>query len=126
MISQAYGRRRIVFLKFSTLGLVLALAPALASAQAPVTPTSTSETVATAQPGSGAPPTATASKEPLATDDPDDAAAAPPHADRRIHGVVGAGVGANGYREVFGAATVPIGTTGQVSIAIDSEQAHRR
>lgn len=39
--------------------------------------------------------------------------------DRKPHGFISAGVGTHGYREVAGAVTLPIGETGQVTIAID-------
>jgi hypothetical protein len=42
--------------------------------------------------------------------------------DNRVHGEVSVGVGTNGYRQVSGVATAPIGDIGQATIAIGSEQ----
>jgi hypothetical protein len=51
-----------------------------------------------------------------------------PVRDNRIHGEVSVGVGTNGYRQISGVATAPIGDVGQATVAIDSEQYnfHRR
>lgn len=45
-----------------------------------------------------------------------------PVRDNRIHGEVSVGVGTNGYRQISGVATAPIGDVGQATVAIDSEQ----
>jgi hypothetical protein len=45
-----------------------------------------------------------------------------PVRDNRIHGEISVGAGTNGYREVGGVVTAPIGDVGQATIAVDSEQ----
>jgi hypothetical protein len=46
-----------------------------------------------------------------------------PVRDNRVHGEISVGAGTNGYREVSGVATVPVGDNGsQATIAVDSEQ----
>jgi len=45
-----------------------------------------------------------------------------PVRDNRVHGEISVGAGTNGYREISGVATAPIGDVGQATIAIDSEQ----
>jgi hypothetical protein len=101
----------------------LALAPGLAVAQqqAPAD----SQVVPTASGAPAAPPRAALNGQVASVSD---AAAAEdveddgPVRDNRVHGEISVGAGTNGYREVSGAATVPIGDVGQATIAIDSEQ----
>jgi hypothetical protein len=103
---------------------VLAVAPGVALAQA-----AADQVVATA-PTSPPPPVKT-SGQVASVSDAEAAANARddgPLRDNRIHGEVSVGVGTNGYREISGVATAPIGDVGQATIAIDSEQYnyHRR
>lgn len=42
-----------------------------------------------------------------------------------IHGEMGFGIGTGGYREIFGAASMPIGDQGGVTFAFDSVQFDR-
>jgi hypothetical protein len=103
---------------------VLALAPGAAFAQA-AAPADPAQVVATA-PSAPAPPPQqkpdgqVASVSDAAADDSvkDDG----PVRDNRVHGEISVGVGTNGYREVSGVATAPIGDIGQATIAIGSEQ----
>lgn len=48
---------------------------------------------------------------------------APP--DRGIHGEVGVGVGTGGYRDVYGMATMPVGKSGQLGVAVEDYQTSR-
>ncbi|MDB5458924.1 MAG: hypothetical protein JWO72_665 [Caulobacteraceae bacterium] len=104
-------------LRAAGLSLVLTLAGAPARAQ-----TSPAEPISTA--ASGAPPPAsTAPPAPLPgdaypTQDPD----APPPRDGKIHGVVEAGVGTNGYRHGMIAIDAPLPNGGDVAIAVESNQ----
>ena len=50
---------------------------------------------------------------------PDDAA---PRRDRKMHGEVGAFVGSDGSRGVFGATTVPLGDTGSASFSFENSR----
>jgi hypothetical protein len=43
-----------------------------------------------------------------------------------VHGEISVGVGTNGYREISGVATAPIGDVGQATIAIHSSQYNYR
>jgi hypothetical protein len=43
-------------------------------------------------------------------------------AERRIHGMVAVGVGTGGYRQAYGQADIPLGDTGQLSIAVDESR----
>jgi hypothetical protein len=103
---------------------VLAAAPGVALAQA-----AAGQVVATA-PASPPPPVkpsgqvASVSEAEAAAEARDDG----PLRDNRVHGEVSVGVGTNGYREISGVATAPIGDVGQATIAVDSEQYnyHRR
>jgi hypothetical protein len=103
---------------------VLALAPGVAMAQQQTAAPADGQVVPTA---SGAPvaPRHTADGQIASVSD---AAAAEdveddgPVRDNRVHGEISVGAGTNGYREVSGVATAPIGDVGQATIAIDSEQ----
>jgi hypothetical protein len=45
-----------------------------------------------------------------------------PVRDNRVDGEISVGAGTNGYRQISGVATAPIGDVGQATIAVDSEQ----
>jgi hypothetical protein len=98
----------------------LVLAPSLAAAQAQPQP---GEVVTTAQPGPGA-PRANGPADETTEDvtDQDDSKDQAPVRDHKVHGEVMVGVGTNGYREVAGAVTVPVGDVGQATIAVDQRQ----
>jgi hypothetical protein len=49
-----------------------------------------------------------------------------PQPDKSPHGQVWAGVGTHGYREAGGAVCVPVGSNGQVSVAVDAMHWGRR
>lgn len=49
-----------------------------------------------------------------------DASATAP--DRGIHGEVGFGVGSNGYRDYYASATMPVGKSGQLGVAVEDMQ----
>jgi hypothetical protein len=108
-------------------GLVAAallLAPAVASAQQAGPAVASGQVVSTA---SGAPPPAPAKADDqiaqwLADTSDDDASNGGPVRDHKVHGEMSVGVGTNGYREVGGVVTGPIGDTGQATIAIDAGQ----
>jgi hypothetical protein len=104
---------------------VLLLAPAMASAQAD------SAQVVTTAAASAPAPREKANVTPdsitdFITGDDDDGQGPAVRPDHRIHGEVSVGVGTNGYREVYGQATVPIGDVGQATIGIGSSQIGRR
>jgi hypothetical protein len=107
----------------------LVFAPGLAMAQQQTAAPADDQVVPTASGAPAAPPR-TASNGQVAS--VSDAAAAEdaeddgPVRDNRVHGEISVGAGTNGYREVSGAATVPIGDTGQATIAVDSEQFNYR
>ncbi|HEV2531921.1 hypothetical protein [Phenylobacterium sp.] len=46
--------------------------------------------------------------------------------ERKIHGVVELGVGSGGYRHAYARADVPVGETGQLSIAVDQTRFNER
>jgi hypothetical protein len=106
-----------------TIAAVLALAPATAFAQA-AAPSDPGQVGAPAPAGPAAPQAKpsghVASVSDAAAEDSvqDDG----PVRDNRVHGEVSVGVGTNGYRQVSGVATAPIGDIGQATIAIGSEQ----
>ena len=52
----------------------------------------------------------------------DDADAAPPPPDKKIHGEFGVGIGSDGYREAWGVATAPIGDHASATVAVDDGQ----
>ncbi|HZC17766.1 MAG TPA: hypothetical protein VE309_13490 [Caulobacteraceae bacterium] len=108
---------------------VLLIAPGAASAQVAAA-AGPDQVVNTAPSGPGAPPKTAPNGEvasvidAAAEDEVDDGG---PARDNRVHGEISVGAGTNGYREVSGAATVPLGDTGQASIEVDSEQSsHHR
>lgn len=45
-----------------------------------------------------------------------------PATDRGIHGEMGFGVGSNGYRDAYATATMPVGKTGELGVAVDDTQ----
>jgi hypothetical protein len=106
--------------------LAVLVAPAMAVAQAAsATDSQVVATAPTTQPALQAKPDAqpaTVSDANEAAEEADDQA---PTRDRRVHGEITVGAGTGGYREVGGAATVPIGETGEASIAIDAGQINR-
>jgi hypothetical protein len=105
-------------------GLVAAallMRPAIAGA-AP-TP-ATDAPVATAQGDPAAPPMVETAAIQGVGDDAN--GALPPLPDHKPHGFVSVGVGTNGYRQVAGAVTLPLGETGQMSVAIDDSQYNGR
>lgn len=51
--------------------------------------------------------------------------ASAPQPDRGVHGEVGFGVGSGGYRDMYAAATMPIGKTGELGVAIEDTQYSR-
>ncbi len=113
----------------TALAAILMTAPGLAFAQAAVQAGS-GQVVATAPAAPVAPPQRTpagqvASVSDTASDD-DSAQNDGPLRDNRVHGEISVGAGTDGYREISGAATVPLGDVGQASIAIDSSQSEWR
>jgi hypothetical protein len=104
------------FLASTMLALALTTAPALAQ-------TAADGPVATAA-GQAAPPAPTPSDVKTTGQsgpDPADPSAAGAD-DRKPHGYIDVAVGNRGYREVSGAVTLPVGKTGQATIAIGDEQ----
>jgi len=104
---------------------VLALAPGLAMAQPQTAAPADGQVVPTASGAPVAPPRhaadgqiASVSDAAAAEDVEDDG----PVRDNRVHGEISVSAGTNGYREVSGVATAPIGDVGQATIAIDSSQ----
>lgn len=103
----------------------LALAPGLALAQQQSAASADSQVVPTASGAPAAPPRVAPSGEVASVSDAvaqEDVEDDGPVRDNRVHGEISVGAGTNGYREVSGAATVPIGDTGQATIAVDSQQ----
>lgn len=45
---------------------------------------------------------------------------APPKPDRQIHGEVGAAIGSRGYRSAYGVATIPVGQSSSVTVAVST------
>src|SRR5215469_3903399 len=45
---------------------------------------------------------------------------APPQSDGKIHGEVGAAVGSHGYRSAYGVATIPLGKSSSVTVAVST------
>src|SRR5208282_4190149 len=88
--------------------VALLLAPAVASAQqaAPAAPSKADDQIA----------------QWLADTSDDDVSDAGPVRDHKVHGEMSVGVGTNGYREVGGVVTGPVGDDGQATIAIDAGQ----
>lgn len=104
------------------LASALLLAPAVALADS--APGSDAP-VATAQGAPAAPPSTTdADIKRFIADGADQDAE--PQPDHKPHGFVSVGVGTRGYREVAGAVTLPIGDTGQVTVAIDDAKVDGR
>ena len=106
-----------VLVAAASLGVMLALAPALGYAQTSAAPDAP---VATGK-GQSAPPTTPQTEVQSAYDD---SAWAPEvsvkrEVERKPHGFIGAGIGTGGYRQVYGAVDLPIGETGDLIIAID-------
>jgi hypothetical protein len=104
--------------------VALLLAPAVASAQQAAPAAPSGQVVSTA---SGAPPPAPAKADDqiaqwLADTSDDDVSDAGPVRDHKVHGEMSVGVGTNGYREVGGVVTGPVGDDGQATIAIDAGQ----
>jgi hypothetical protein len=103
----------------------LFLAPAIA-ATAQAAPTAASGQVISTAYGAPAPPPAKASDQIaqwLANTSDDEVSQTAPVLDHKVHGEVSVGVGTNGYREVGGVVTGPIGDDGQATIAIGTGQA---
>lgn len=104
--------------------LILAAAVALMATPA-LADSASGQVVAASPAGAAAPPSDTspaaspAKVTPQAADDDDQG---PSPDDKKIHGMVGVGVGTGGYREVYGAATGPLPNGGQASVAIDVGQ----
>jgi len=101
---------------------VLAAAPGVALAQ-----DAAGQVVATAP--TSPPPPAKPSGQVASVGDAEAAANARddgPLRDNRVHGEVSVGAGTNGYRQISGVATVPVGDDGQATIAVDSEQYNYR
>jgi hypothetical protein len=103
----------------------LFLAPAAAaSAQAAAPAASSGQVISTA---AGAPAPAPAKADDqiaqwIGDASEDDASDGGPVRDHKVHGEVSVGVGTNGYRDVGGVVTGPIGDDGQATIAIDAGQ----
>ena len=98
--------------------LALMASPALAQSDASG-PIATAP--ATPLPSSDAPPA------PLRTESAvDEDQAQPPVRDGKVHGVVEAGVGTNGYRHGAVAADAPLPNGGDVAIAVESDQIQGR
>jgi hypothetical protein len=97
----------------------LAAAPAAAVAQAAaqdqVVATAPSTSPPKAQPAAHVASVSDAAEQERIEDDG-------PLRDNRVHGEVGVGVGTNGYRQIGGVVTAPIGDIGQATIAVDSSQ----
>jgi hypothetical protein len=109
---------------WTLLAAVLLIAPCAAFAQSAAP--ADDQVVNTAPSGPAAPPKATPSgqvasvADAVAEQDAEDDA---PVRDNRVHGEISVGAGTNGYRQVSGVATVPLGDNGsQATIAVDSEQ----
>jgi hypothetical protein len=104
---------------------VLALAPGVTMAQQQSAAPADGQVVSTASGAPAAPPHAAPNgpvasvSDAVAAEDVEDDG---PVRDNRVHGEISVGAGTNGYREVSGVATVPIGDTGQATIAVDSTQ----
>jgi hypothetical protein len=102
--------------------LLVSLA-AVANAQQAAPAAASGQVVSTA---SGAPPPAPAKADDQIArwlaDTSDDDVSDGPVRDHKVHGEVSVGVGTNGYREVGGIVTGPIGDDGQATIAIDAGQ----
>jgi|SRR5579863_4319858 hypothetical protein len=97
---------------------------AAASAQPAAPAASSAQVISTA---SAAPPPAPAKADDqiaqwLADASGDEASDAAPVRDHKVHGQISVGVGTNGYREVGGLVTGPLGDDGQATIAIDAGQ----
>jgi hypothetical protein len=104
----------------AAMALAVVLIPAIAGAQA-----ASPQVVATAPAGPPPPaarPDSQIASVPDASGDVDDAQAQAAPKARRVRGEVSVGVGTGGYREVEGAATAPVGDTGEASVAIDASQ----
>ena len=102
-----------------------------ATAQSASSNSSSSEVVATAAgaPASPAQPTDSVltrwlkQAPPVSLGDDYDSGVIPQGApDRTIHGEVGVGVGSGGYRDVYGAVTMPVGKTGELGVAVEDTQ----
>jgi hypothetical protein len=113
-------------LTFASLSVLAAFLATPVWADPAATQPANSQVVAAAPAGASAPPSdaspaAAPAKvaQPWGDDDADDATGPD---DKKIHGEMGVGVGTNGYREVYGAATVPLPDGGQASIAVDAGQ----
>lgn len=108
----------------SALSLVALLASPVWADPATAQPAN-GQVVAAAPAGASAPPSdASPAAAPASvnsqTDEDDDGPAGPD--DKKIHGEMGVGVGTNGYREIYGAATAPLPDGGEASIAVDAGQ----
>jgi hypothetical protein len=83
--------------------------------------TAADEPVATASPSTDAKIAAWIKDAPpadAAQDESGPEEAPPPEPDRRIHGEVGAAIGTGGYRSAYGIFNIPIGKSGEATVAI--------
>ncbi|HEX4197742.1 MAG TPA: hypothetical protein VHZ26_09885 [Caulobacteraceae bacterium] len=109
---------------WTLLAAVLLIAPGAAFAQA-AAPAGPDQVVNTAPAGPAAPPKTAPNGQVASVADAvseEDVEDDGPVRDNRVHGEISVGAGTNGYRQVGGVATVPLGDTGQATIAVDSEQ----
>jgi hypothetical protein len=128
MFSHGHAAQYAALGAAALLAAALVMTPRLAAAQTQPQP---GEVVTTAQPGLGAPisrvrgPIGETTEDVTDQDDSKDDA---PVRDHKVHGEIMVGVGTNGYRQVAGAVTVPIGDVGQATVAVDQSQIdyHRR
>ena len=116
-------------LKFAAISPLALLAAACllvpAAALAEPAPAASDAPVATAKGAPSAPPSTTSTDIKNFIDEgaKDDSEPAPDH---KPHGFISAGVGTNGYREVAGAVTLPVGDKVNVDLAIDIGQINGR
>lgn len=114
-------------------------APAQVQTAAPAAATTTSSTASAASPevvatAAGAPASPAQANDSVLTrwlkqapavslgDDYNSGVIAQGAPDRAIHGEVGVSVGSGGYRDVYGVATMPIGKTGELGVAVEDTQ----
>lgn len=105
---------------FAVLAISLTPVLAMAQTQAPSTPPSDAPVVTASASGAGAPPASPQTG--VRSVDGDRQTDQDIQPDGKPHGFISVGVGNRGYREVAGAVTVPVGDTGQATIAISDQQ----
>ncbi len=124
VLKEPHMPMRTVRWGLATTALFLAAAAAASAQQAAAPAASSAQVISTA---SAAPPPAPAKADDqiaqwLADTPDDDASNGGPVRDHKVHGEMSVGVGTNGYREVGGVVTGPLGDDGQATIAIDAGQ----